>query len=168
MGWGKGKGWQNNNKNNGNQAPYGGGQGRRWLNNSGNSGIGGSGGHSSNGPPGSLANGIQPNTIATPSTMQATQDPYDCEVTLLDPTTRDPQSEGVSEKDIQEIEDELKEVEKEYRENAHSVFWKYEQDKKDIEAIAQELEQLEIPPASIYQSPSGSAKEGRVTHKKSP
>ena len=58
MGWGNGKGWQNNGKNNwnSNQAPYGGGRGRRWFNNFGNFGNGGLGGNSGNGPFGSLAN----------------------------------------------------------------------------------------------------------------
>ena len=63
---------------------------------------------------------------------------------------------------MQEIEEELDEVEKEYRENAHSVFWQNEQDEKDIEAIAQDLEQLGIPPKSIYQSSSSSDKAPQV------
>ena len=56
MSWGNGKGWQNKNNWNCNQAPYDGGRGRRWFNNFGNFGNGGFGENVGNGPFDSLAN----------------------------------------------------------------------------------------------------------------
>ena len=56
MSWGNGKGWQNKNNWNCNQAPYDGGRGRRWFNNFENFGNDGFGGNVDNGPLDSLAN----------------------------------------------------------------------------------------------------------------